>query len=267
MCKKRRGLPEALLHAKELAVKNCQEQFEFDQWNCSKRELLFKKIYRETAFMYSIASSAVMFSVAKACSLGSLAGCKCGAHGKQKNSTWQWGGCADNSKYAKKITRKFLQLQKKGDTFNAIVKYNAEVGIKVVMANEEIACRCHGVSGSCSVRICWKRIRPFDVISKQLKALYHSAIQVQPRNNIGSFGNGKSSRKLLFLENRLDFCPSTVNRRCKNKENCATLCCGRNTYNETKQVSYRCDCSWRVKGEYNLRCRSCPKNVTVFRCT
>lgn len=123
--------------------------FRYDQWNCSVRSHFFQNIYRESAFMYSIASSAITYSVAKACSEGTLAGCKCGDHGKRANTVaWHWGGCADNFKFAKKFTKKFLQLRKKTEDFvNSIVNYNSQLGIKVVQENEERFCQCHGVSG------------------------------------------------------------------------------------------------------------------------
>lgn len=94
-----------------------------------------------------MAASAVTFSIARACSEGSLAGCQCGDHGKTQNSTkWQWGGCSDNIKFAKKFTKKFLQLRKK-DLINNIVKFNSEIGIKVVSENVQVVCKCHGLSG------------------------------------------------------------------------------------------------------------------------
>ncbi|CAH1368786.1 hypothetical protein MTP99_010272 [Tenebrio molitor] len=265
ICWKRRGLPEVLLNARNLSITHCQSQFEFDQWNCSKREFFLKKIYRETALMYSMASSAVMFSVARACSEGTLAGCRCGDHGKPQNASWQWGGCGDNSKFAKKFTKKFLQLKKRGDGLNSIIKYNSELGIKVVLENEEVVCRCHGVSGTCTVRICWKKIRSFDVISKQLKAMYYSALQIQPENSIRSMKGDKSARQLLFLESSPNFCLTTANRPCNSTENCATLCCGRGTYPTQIVVDSKCNCRWR-KQHFDVQCDYCKLNRTILRC-
>lgn len=89
-----------------------------------------------------------MYQIAKACSEGTLPGCKCGSMGKSNNSSWI-AGCSDNSKFAKKFTKKFLQLKKKkkGDELDAMIRYNSEVGIRAVLDNEETVCKCHGPSG------------------------------------------------------------------------------------------------------------------------
>jgi hypothetical protein len=99
----------------------------------------------------------------------------------------------------------------------------------VVLENDEVVCRCHGVSGTCTVRICWKKIRSFDVISEPLKAMYYSALQILPENSIWSMKGDKSARQLPFLESSPNFCLTTANRPCNSTENCATLCCGRGT--------------------------------------
>lgn len=49
---------------------------------------MFKKVYRETSFMQAITASALMFSVAKACSDGKLQSCYCLVRPKRENSTY-----------------------------------------------------------------------------------------------------------------------------------------------------------------------------------
>lgn len=90
--------------------------FRFEQWPCLIKKKFFKKVYRETALMYSLSTSAFMYQVAKACAGGKLQNCGCASHGKSDNPTqWQWGGCGDNTKFAKSFTNKFFQLKKKGN--------------------------------------------------------------------------------------------------------------------------------------------------------
>ncbi|XP_044267624.1 protein Wnt-4 [Tribolium madens] len=267
ICWRQRGLPDVLLNARNLSIISCQNQFRFDQWNCSNREFFFKKIYRETAFMHAMAAAALTFSIARACSDGTLAGCQCGQHGKSLNSTeWQWGGCSDNIKFAKKFSTRFLQLRKKDLRHqNPIVKYNSEVGIRVVINNVQVKCKCHGLSGSCGLKVCFRKIQAFDYVSKQLKGLYHSAIYVEHENYIRPYKSGKTGQKLVFLENSPNFCPSTVERHCNNTENCATLCCGRGFYTTQIPEINKCMCRWR-KEIFNVECKYCKENKTIFRC-
>ncbi|KAJ3653898.1 hypothetical protein Zmor_013125 [Zophobas morio] len=265
-CWKRRGLAKILFHAKTQSIEQCQSLFKYDQWNCSKRDFFFKKLYRETAFMYSLASSAVAYSVARACSEGHLPGCKCGDPGKlPEGANWQWGGCSDNSKFAKKFTKKFLQMKKKGDGLNAIVRYNTEIGINVATENEELDCKCHGVSGSCTVRVCQKKL-DFKKIAARLKILYHNAILVKPGNTIRSFKGDKNAQNLLFLDSSPNFCLNTAGRQCNSTENCATVCCGRRPH--STEVTIRndtCDCVFKSE-KFNVDCEPCMQKKTVLTC-
>lgn len=45
----------------------------------------------------------------------------------------------------------------------------------------EMKCKCHGVSGSCSVKTCWKGLQDINTISADLKSKYLSATKVIPR--------------------------------------------------------------------------------------
>lgn len=91
----------------------------------------------------------MMYSIAKACSNGSLENCKCGASVEsEEGPNWKWGGCGDNTKQAKKITRKFLQLKQNGDGPHNVLNYNSLVGMRIVAESEMRACKCHGVSGN-----------------------------------------------------------------------------------------------------------------------
>ncbi|XP_018568873.1 protein Wnt-4-like [Anoplophora glabripennis] len=267
LCAKRKGLAELLLETKKLTINSCKQQFQFEQWNCSNTKKFFKKVYRETAFMYSLTTSAFMYLVARACAEGKLSNCKCASHGKSDNSSkWQWGGCGDNTKFAKTFTNKIFQLKRKGDTPRNILKYDSEIGMQVVMESEEKKCKCHGLSGSCTMKICWKRLRPFELIAQELKNRYHGAIQVDSDNNIHIPQKEDDNQKLVYLEKSPNFCPLTVGRRCKNTDNCATLCCGRGFSTSLEKVKETCNCRWSNESLYQISCQQCEKEETVYVC-
>lgn len=124
-------------------------------------------MYRETAFMYSLATSAFMYVVAQACVEGKLSNCQCAGHPKSDNPLkWDWGGirvlwilwkfelklfsasgCSVNTKHASSFVEKFLQLKRKGDNPSNIMKYNSEVGLQITRHNTKKVCKCHGLSG------------------------------------------------------------------------------------------------------------------------
>lgn len=46
-------------------------------------------------------------------------------------------------------------------------------------------CRCHGVSGSCSLQTCWLSMKPFLEITKDIKRMYENSILLQ----VDNYGN------------------------------------------------------------------------------
>ncbi|XP_028143243.1 protein Wnt-4 isoform X1 [Diabrotica virgifera virgifera] len=266
LCLKRTGLPEIVRDYRKLTVLSCINHFKYEQWPCLRHRKYFRKIYRETSFMHSLSASAFMYLVAKACAAGKLENCKCASHGKSDNSSnWQWGGCGDNTKFAKNLTFRFFQLRRKGDVNQSLFRHNSEIGMRVVIRNEEKVCKCHGLSGSCTYKTCFKKIRPFDTIVKELKNHYHNAIKVESSNNyqLKKKGNRKN---LLYLENSPNFCPSTVGRRCEDVVNCDTLCCGRGFSTKTTKVKETCKCRWRNESLYQVTCQQCERDEIIYIC-
>lgn len=57
---------------------------------------------------------------------------------------------------------------------------------QAVANNMQIRCKCHGMSGSCQLKTCWKSAPDFRVIGKVLKQLFRKAVLVDQSN----MGNG-----------------------------------------------------------------------------
>lgn len=60
----------------------------------------------------------------------------------------------------------------------------------------EIRCKCHGMSGSCQLKTCWKSAPDFHIVGKVLKHQYRRAILVDQSN----MGNGEP--QIVFKRNR-----------------------------------------------------------------
>lgn len=65
-------------------------------------------------------------------------------------------------------------------------RFNRIYFSQAVANNMQIRCKCHGMSGSCQLKTCWKSAPDFRVVGKVLKKLFRKAVLVDQSN----MGNG-----------------------------------------------------------------------------
>lgn len=81
----------------------------------------------------------------------------------------------------------------------------------------QIRCKCHGMSGSCQLKTCWKSAPDFRVVGKVLKQLFRKAVLVDQSN----MGNGspliiaKSSNKHKSQSRNVGRLPRKIARKHK----------------------------------------------------
>lgn len=68
----------------------------------------------------------------------------------------------------------------------AILMNYIDFVLQAVANNMQIRCKCHGMSGSCQLKTCWKSAPEFRVVGKVLKQLFRKAVLVDQSN----MGNG-----------------------------------------------------------------------------
>ena len=165
-------------------------------------------------------------------------------------------------------------------------------------------CKCHGVSGSCSLKVCWKIMPEFRVIGDELMKQYNSAQrinepEIKERIQIlkGSSKDMSLKNKLLYIERSPDYCKKNARRsilgtsgricyvyeeeKKKNvfnpyeketrslselnlQESCSELCCGRGFYSETIEKEEDCDCQFQWCCE--VKCQKCKKKIIQYFC-
>lgn len=175
--------------------------------------------YRESAFAYAISSAGVAYTVARACSQGRVLSCSCDPayhpkrvlnakdiliHEEQEDprnrrrgpNSWKWGGCSHNLKYGIEFSKQFLDAREKGtDIQSQINRHNNQAGRRAVLRNMIFRCKCHGVSGTCQLKTCWKSAPQFHVIGNILKQQFKRAILVDQTNNNGPLLMRKNRQK------------------------------------------------------------------------
>ncbi|XP_058452542.1 protein Wnt-10a [Malaya genurostris] len=235
LCYRASDVTAAAIEGLELAVRECQHQFQWHRWNCSSLSTksrnphtsnMLKRGYRESAFAYAIAAAGVTHSVARACAQGRLISCGCDPAVNRKGMTkslreslekeklrfldainensvlvddsfkklktkqasrWKWGGCSHNMAFGAEFSELFLDTREKGgDIQSQINLHNNHAGRRAVSNNMQVRCKCHGMSGSCQLKTCWKSAPDFRIVGKVLKQQYRRAILVDQSN----LGNG-----------------------------------------------------------------------------
>lgn len=307
ICKKNFEFMQSVRRGAQLAVLECQHQFRSRRWNCStvNGTRLFSKALsdvlagtREAAFVHALSAAAVAHEVTRACSAGRLAG-RCGCDHSVRGTSpegFKWSGCSDNVAYGVAFSRAFvdardLRLARSASASpKALVNlHNNDVGRKVIRSQMTVQCKCHGVSGSCELKTCWKELRPFRNVGTVLKDKFDQATEVEVRRR-GSPGTRSHSRPIIvpvvsplpdnnglqYLKSSPDFCEANVSlgffgtrgRRCDpdsdSIDGCDLLCCGRGYNTKTERLVERCACKFVWCCE--VRCKTCVKYVSASTC-
>ncbi|XP_072165241.1 protein Wnt-8b-like [Diadema setosum] len=209
------------------AVGECRYQFRWDKWNCP-RDAVFSSAQatREMSFVQAIASAGVMYTLTRNCSQGVFE--KCGCDDKRSGETggdgWTWGGCSDNVRFGERTARDIMDATEKSQGAITVMNlHNNEAGRKAVKQTLQRTCKCHGVSGSCSLKTCWNQVASFRVIGDRIKRKYFDAVRVDFVSGKLIDGNraedrvardvmtaALNRRDLVFLEQSPDYCFANI---------------------------------------------------------
>ncbi|OWK04064.1 hypothetical protein Celaphus_00013850 [Cervus elaphus hippelaphus] len=152
---------------------------------------------------------------------------------------------------------------------------------QAVYKTADVACKCHGVSGSCSLKTCWLQLAEFRKVGDQLKEKYDSAaaMRITRRGKlelVNSRFKPPTPEDLVYVDPSPDYClrdESTgslgtrgrlCNKTSEGLDGCALMCCGRG-YDQFKSVrTERCHCKFHWC--CFVRCKKCTQVVDQFVC-
>nr|CUS58512.1 wingless transcription factor [Cupiennius salei] len=292
------GAMQAIGRGVKVAISECKYQFKKRRWNCptadhARGKNIFGKIVqrgcRETAFLYAITSAGVTHSLSRACREGLVSTCNCDYRRRGPSGLhWEWGGCSDNIDFGAKFSRQFVDASERGKDLRYIMNlHNNEAGRAHVIGGMRRQCKCHGMSGSCTVQTCWMQLSPFRTIGDGLKDRFDGAsrVLVTNRGNVRRRALLKpyhpehkppSKKDLVYFENSPDFCyadPSlghsgTLGRTCNvsslGVDGCDLMCCGRGYKSENREEVSRCNCTFHWCCQ--VECKTCKTKRLVHEC-
>ncbi|XP_058023841.1 protein Wnt-8a [Ahaetulla prasina] len=287
-------------------IQECKHQFIWERWNCPESALQLsthhrlRSATRETSFVHAISSAGVMYALTRNCSMGDFENCGCdnSRNGRVGGSGWVWGGCSDNVEFGEKISKHFVDALETAHDARALLNlHNNGAGRLAVKATMKRACKCHGVSGSCSIQTCWLQLADFRDVGNYLKKKYNQAQKLELDKRRIRAGNSAESRgmssepfntmhaaDLVFLEDSPDYCIKNISlglygtegREClqsgKNltqweKRSCKRLCveCGHKI--EEKQIEIVTSCNCKFHWCCKVKCEQCKQVVTKYYCS
>ncbi|XP_068162507.1 protein Wnt-16 [Antennarius striatus] len=293
LCRKTPFLLPAVRDGARLAIAECQSQFRHERWNCSARDRPPVFGYeltsgtKETAFIYAVMAAGLVHAITHACSHGNTTECSCRRRlqGGVTEEGWQWGGCSDHVQYGTWFSRKFIDnvarnASRTGGGFTLVTmnQHNTEVGRQAITRTTLLHCRCHGISGSCAVKTCWKTMAAFERVGAYLKERYERSVQVSHRSRTKTRKTDQSvdKQQLVYFNKSPNYCledrrrglAGTRGRRCSRAsagpDGCNLLCCGRGYNTHVVRRVQRCHCKF-VWCCY-VHCRRCESMSDTHTC-
>ncbi|CAF90812.1 unnamed protein product, partial [Tetraodon nigroviridis] len=292
LCQKKSFLLPSIQDGARLAVSECQNQFRHERWNCSTSQTpsVFGQELtsgtKETAFIYAVMAAGLVHAVTLFCSHGNRTECACEGRGRGlAEERWHWGGCSEHVRYGTWFSRRFMDGGRNassggGFTLAAMNQHNGEVGRQAVHRLMPTHCRCHGVSGSCAAKTCWKTTAAFERVGVYLKERYERSVQVtspsRKRARKAGLRPPVDGQQLVFIHKSPNYCvedrrrgvAGTRGRRCSRSsggaDGCNLLCCGRGYNTHVVRHVQRCDCKF-VWCCY-VRCRRCERMNDTHTC-
>ncbi|XP_053964140.1 protein Wnt-5 [Anastrepha ludens] len=159
--------------------------------------------------------------------------------------------------------------------------HNNEAGRRAVIKKTRITCKCHGVSGSCSLITCWQQLSSIREIGDYLREKYEESTEVK-LNKRGRLQvkdpqfKVPTAHDLVYLDESPDWCrnsrqlqwPGTHGRICNKTsaglDGCGILCCGRGYNTKNIVVRERCNCKFHWCCQ--VKCDVCVKVLEEHTC-
>jgi wingless-type MMTV integration site family protein 16 len=147
----------------------------------------------------------------------------------------------------------------------------------------KLRCRCHGVSGSCAVKTCWRGLPVFQEVGRQLKKSYEGSVRLARRSPNVLRRKEKAKRyvpikpeELVYVHRSPNYCRHNAkrgilgtegrvcNRTSPGADSCDLLCCGRGYNTQVVRYIERCHCKFHWC--CYVECKTCETMTDYHTC-
>jgi len=260
---------------------------------------------QESGYLQTMISSSAAYAIAQACDVGKNSeNCNlensipfCDSQTKQGHGGMGEYQIAEHINFGQRKSCQFYQLpiEKEPSAHSRTALHNFQLGLEIMDSKrKKEKCQCHGLSGSCAVKTCWKTLPQFKQIAKEIKKKYDKVYRLDRKPLRVKNENDNDEAQLLgiipqryksdivFYEKQ-DHCKrnkelgsaGTKGRECdpsKDKKNggdggfgsCDHLCCNRGIVRKTREfkVQQNCKFEWCCQ----IRCENRIEKRTVHYC-
>lgn len=150
-------------------------------------------------------------------------------------------------------------------------------------------CKCHGISGSCSMKTCWTTLPAFRAIGTRLKEKFTKAKLVVPLHGsrarkpkflhlkrLRSLHKKPRKADLVYLKRSPSYCERdartgsvgtrgrSCNKTMSSHNSCDLMCCGRGYNTHQYMRSWQCNCKFRWC--CHVTCDVCHEQTEEYTC-
>uniref|UniRef100_A0A1I8MVG5 Protein Wnt n=1 Tax=Musca domestica TaxID=7370 RepID=A0A1I8MVG5_MUSDO len=282
------SLDNIMSSSMEMAMENCQRSFKWERWNCPTSDFILRRaaksseLDREGAYVEAIATAAIIYTTAKNCSSGMIAGC-----GPCSDSPYT-SQCSDNPQAAEKLLRRHIDVNFPNEFYGKIFTHNYKAIINLLEKSLIKQCVCTAVapSGKCSQQVCRQVLKPFEEIADDIRQMYDEGILLENTIiNSRILWDNIPLDVLVFMRDSPNYCEldavpqwnGMVGRQCaagtnngdlseEDEERCNHLCreCGYSVEQKKVLTETRCNC--KLTWDFKMQCDSCKIAETHHFC-
>ena len=255
LCQRHTRFIPAIRHAAETTVQECKTGMGLRRWGCSSLQALpdikpeMRAATAESAFVHALSTAQLTSSMYRLCESGTIGTCK-------KHHINQFVGEFTDA----------VSIRHKSRAGAQIDIHNAKVGREIAWGSKGTICKCHGQSGSCTQKTCWRTAPDDRKVRHKLTKKYDSAAKIM-RAVPAELRELVSRNRLLYTEPKRTYCATTAGREClpdSNETNgCKQMCCNRGyLHKQTTVIDEYCRFIWPS----SVKCEPAIKTVSTYLC-